>query len=495
MKRKKATQNLQVCKKSKNDFTIGLKELIANPGHSCIVRNISSFLDAKSLAQCRLVSQSWKDLIDNNRPWLVFQLEHIHTKEKTFVDQEAEDKPSVKTTIKERFSEWYKFIQQISRKQSIPRLTEIVRQMWIYMNDQIYDDNPLHSAISKSDTQYVQVLVDCGIDLTMTAQDNGRTPMHYACRFGSKEMVKLLFKHLPTFDSTSRNDYGQTIFHLAVRNQDPQVLKLILDRFRFEDIRDSNGKTIFHLAVYNPDPQVPKLILDMFKYEDVRDNKGGTMIHHAVVGGPKETIQFLLESRQKIGFNLEARSEEGLTILHYACWKRDIEIVDLVFKALEEINSEIDFDTRQNVQATPLHAACMNPKSDVAIQLLQRFPQKINTSEPFGRHILHIACKFGHLELLKYITLTSSFEVDFNVVDVVDQTPLHLASWIGHFEIVNFLFQNYEAKDIDVTKKTNYGYTAEDLARQHGHQNILELLEMWERKSRKSRKSKLIKKT
>ena len=108
---------------------------------------------------------------------------------------------------------------------------------------------------------------------------------------------------------------------------------------------------------------------------------------------------------------------------------------------------------------------------------------------------MHIACKFGHLELLKYITLTSSFEVDFNVVDDVDQTPLHLASWIGHFEIVNFLFQNYEAKGIDVTKKTNYGSTAEDLARQHGHQNILELLEMWARKSRKSRKSKLTKKT
>ena len=188
-----------------------------------------------------------------------------------------------------------------------------------------------------------------------------------------------------------------------------------------------------------------------------------------------------LRPRQKIGFNLEARSNLGSTILHFACWKRDIEIVDLVYKALEEINSDIDLDTQNNRQETPLHAACGNPNSDVAIQLLQRFPQKINISGPFGNHILHIVCKFGHLELLKYITLTSSFEVDFNVVEANNHTPLHHASWYGQYEVVKFLFKNYEAKGID-------GKTAEDLARQRGHKNIMEVLKIWTLKTRKERK-------
>ena len=121
----------------------------------------------------------------------------------------------------------------------------------------------------------------------------------------------------------------------------------------------------------------------------------------------------------------------------------------------------------------------MNPKSDVAIQILQRFPQKINISEPSGRHILHMACKFGHLELLKYITMTSDFEVDFNVVDPYNQTPLHHASWYGQYEVVKFLFQNYEAKGIDVARKTSDGDTAEDLAKEEGHQDILEVLKVW----------------
>ena len=61
-----------------------MKDLLENQGLCHIVRNISSFLDPKSLAQCRLVSHSWKDLIDNDRKWLIFQLEHILNQEKIF---------------------------------------------------------------------------------------------------------------------------------------------------------------------------------------------------------------------------------------------------------------------------------------------------------------------------------------------------------------------------------------------------------------------------
>ena len=313
-----------------------MEELMANPGYCQIVRNISSFLDAKSLAQCRLVSQSWRDLIDHDRTWLVFQLEHIHTKEKTFVDRFPDGEPSVKSTIQERCPEWYKFIQQISRKQSIPRLKETVRQMWIYFG-RIFVFNPLHNAIVRSNTEFVQLLFDCGIDLTMT-DPYGMTPMHYACMYGSIEMVKLLIQHLSAFDATSRNDNGQTIFHRAGHNRYPQVLKLVLDTFKFEDTRDRFGRT---------------------------------MIHEAVKFGPKETIQFLLDSRQKIGFNLEAKTGKvGQTILHLACSYKDIEIVDLVVRALEETNIDIDFDTRNFQECTAVHCACMNETSDVAIKLL-----------------------------------------------------------------------------------------------------------------------------
>ena len=358
-----------------------MEELLTNPGLCHIVRNISSFLDPKSLAQCRVVCHSWKNSIDNDRQWLIFQLEHIHKQEKTFIDY-LKGKSKVKSSIKTRFPEWNAFIEDVSKRQNIPVLKEFVKYMWTYFKDESMNfyRSPLHSTVEKTSIEITQLLIKSGIDLEMKTPDGG-TPMHVACRFGDIEMVQLLVKHQPTFDAS---------------------------------LRTNDGHTIFHCAVSNSDPQVPKLMLDTFRFEDIRTNLGGTMLHHAVFFGPKESIEFLIESRDKFGINLEARTNNGQTILHLACVKRDIEIVNLVYNALEENDYNIDFDTQNENHLTPFHYACMNSNtSDVAIHLLRRFPDKINILGPAGMHILHLACQYGLLDLLKFIVENPDFNIDF----------------------------------------------------------------------------------
>ena len=396
-----------------------------------------------------MVCHSFKNLIENDRQWLIFQLEHIHNQEKTFIDYDSEDKPNIKSSIKTRFPEWNAFIEKVSKRQNIPVLKEFVNFMWIYFKDEFmsYCRNPLHTAVATSNIEFTQFLINNGIDLEMK-NPNGYTPLHTACVHDKIKMVQLLIKHQPTFDASSRTNDGRTIFHCAVGNSDPQVPKLILDTFRFEDIR------------CNP--------------------HGFTMLHFAVFYGPKETIEFLMESKDKFGINLEERTNHGRTILHLACQKRDIEIVDLIHYALEKFNIDIDFGTSDyHHQATPLHYACSNKTSDVAIHLLQRFPDKINVLGPNDKHVLHYACKYGHLELLKYIFGNQDFDIDFNITTQDGDTPLHIACNNGHFEVVKFLLENSKEKGIDIFKKANDQMTAEDLAKEEGHNNILELLEAW----------------
>ena len=356
----------------------------------------------------------------------------------------ATGKSKVKDSIEKRFPEWSAFIEQFTRKQSIQRLKVIVRQMWFYFRDESLSRvaNPFHCFVAHSELEFVRLLVDCGIDLTMT-DPHGMTSMHYACAFGNVEMVELCLKHVPSFNATLRTNKGRTIFHLAARNRDTQVLKLILNTFR---------------------------------YEDITDHQGWTMIHFAVAFGPKETIKFLLESRQKIGFNLEARLNKGCTILHVAFQKRDIEIVDLVFEALEEIHSEIDFDARTNIQATPLHYACINPESNTAIQLLQKIPEKINVLGQNDAHLLHYACKAGHLKLLKYIMENPAIDIDYNVVTLGIQTPLHVACGHGQFEVVKLLLDHSQEKKIDFNKIDQVGNTPLHLACYNGHRDTIKLL-------------------
>ena len=420
-----------------------MEEFLANPGLYHVVRNISSYLDPKSLAQCRVICHSWKDSIDNDRRWLIFQLKHIHDQEKIFIDYIVKDKPKVKSTIKARFPEWNAFIEEVSRRRNIPMLKEIVKWMWIYFKKESIDyyRNPLLHAVKKSNIEIVQILIKSGINLEMKNQE-GWTPLHYACGYGNIEMVQLLIKHTPTFDATSRTD---------------------------------NGWTIFHRAVLNSDPQVPKLILDKFRFQDIRDEEGWTMLHDAVAHGEKETIEFLIESRHKLGINIEAKTHNGKTILHVACCQKDITVVDLVDEALEEINSDIGFETRCENQLTPLHYAIMNKTSDVAIRLLETFPDDFNVLGQFETRVLHFACSHGHLNLLKFIVGNPVFDIDFNVADQGGTTPLHFACHAGRFEVVKFLLENSNEKGIDIYKKNNNQKTAEDYARQNGSEEIVKL--------------------
>ena len=424
-----------------------MKELLENQGLCHLVRHISSFLDPKSLGRCRVVCHSWRESIDNDRQWLIYQLDHIQNKEKLFVDVKKEERPTLKLSISRRFPEWDSVIGKFSRKQSIPRLKEFVKHMWIYFKDKpmSFYRNPLSEAAAKSNMEFVELLINSSIDLDIKSQD-GLTPLHVACRYGNIEIVQLLIKHTPTFDATSRT--GPL----------------------------SPGVTIFHYAVLNSNTQVPKLILNTFNFENIRTISGSTILHYAASYGQTETINFLIDSRHKFGLNIEDTTNDRTTILHFACRKRDIEIVDLVHNALVGLNSDIDFDTVNEKQATPFHYAICNTTSNVAICLLQRFPDKINEVLPGGKHVLHIACEKGNLDLLKYIFGNPNFDIDFNIVDPDGRTQLHYACRYGQLEVVRFLLEDSNEKGIDIFKKDNFLRTAEDYARLKGHTDIVETL-------------------
>ena len=422
-----------------------MEEILENPGLCHIVKHISRYLDPKNLAKCRAVSYSWKNLIDNSRLWLIFQLEHIHNQEKIFIDYDEDEGPEVKTTIKARFPEWNTFVEEVLTRQKIPILKQFVKFMWIYFKDEFsrLSRNPLHDAVEESKVVFVQLLIKSGIDLEMK-DTNGWTPLHIGCLYGNIEMVQLLINHLPTFEASSGTNVGKTIFHFAVENSDLQVLKLILDTFRFEDVSNEDG---------------------------------WKMLHVAVAFGPKETIQYLMESRQELGINIEDRTNNGRTILHLACSFRDIEIAHLVHDALEDINSNIGFNTHcDDGQHTPLRYAIMRTTNDLAIHLFQRFPDKFNFLGHHGIHLLYFACIRGHLGWIKHV-FANAKNIDFNITDHGGATLLHFACYVGQYEVVKFMLENSIKMGMDFTKRNIDQKTAEDYARQKGHKKIVELFE------------------
>ena len=108
------------------------------------------------------------------------------------------------------------------------------------------------------------------------------------------------------------------------------------------------------------------------------------------------------------------------------------------------MKSGIDFNTPNSKQSTPLHFACINTTSDLAIHLLQRFPQRINEMGAHGMHILHYTCGSGNLDLLKYI-FTNFDNIDFNALDEDGETPMDAClneNKSFNAKLVGFLFEN-----------------------------------------------------
>ena len=108
-----------------------------------------------------------------------------------------------------------------------------------------------------------------------------------------------------------------------------------------------------------------------------------------------------------------------------ACRYRDIDIVLLVQDALDEVNSDIDFDTYDERQYIPLHYTIMNESMNQSgsvgsIDLFGVYPELFNVlGGPRGMHVLHIACGNGYLEWLKSVFMIGIVKttIDFNVKD------------------------------------------------------------------------------
>ena len=60
-----------------------------------------------------------------------------------------------------------------------------------------------------------------------------RTPLHFACEYGSKEMIDLLIKEGGDifWDSARRCSTGETAWHNIMRNPDNDVIKSVLSDF------------------------------------------------------------------------------------------------------------------------------------------------------------------------------------------------------------------------------------------------------------------------
>ncbi len=79
-----------------------------------------------------------------------------------------------------------------------------------------------------------------------TVNDDGDTPLHYAVKNEDFELLEILLSYVPDIDV--ENEEGDTALHLAVRTSDIDLVQMLIDYGANVEVKDSKKRTPAILA-------------------------------------------------------------------------------------------------------------------------------------------------------------------------------------------------------------------------------------------------------
>lgn len=192
-----------------------------------------------------------------------------------------------------------------------------------------FDDNtPLFYPILEGEAEIIKCLLDCGasINLNLKYDDTVLTPLHCAIVEGCFEIIKLLVKRGADLEAKSAK--GKTALDHFCRNANLNVVKLLL-RYGAKITQST-----LHLAIKGDDPAIVKLVLD-----------GGADVNHRLI--VKEKYH---------------QRKTAITSLHYAILKEQdtlntFFIIDLLLKNGADVNATDVNAADSLISEKPLHLA------------------------------------------------------------------------------------------------------------------------------------------
>jgi hypothetical protein len=172
-----------------------------------------------------------------------------------------------------------------------------------------------------------------------------------------------------------------TPMHLAVKDGNIDVIKLLLKRGVSPDIKDNTGRTALYTAFTDADPAVVELLLQHGANPDAGDGGGGTLLHLALRRGDADMAVLLLEH----GADPDMPDGSGLPPLHMALAAENI----TVFKQL--LARGADPDAVDNNGVSALEAAYAKSNGEELVRMLLGSGADRSRLEPAVRNALESA--------------------------------------------------------------------------------------------------------
>lgn len=199
-------------------------------------------------------------------------------------------------------------------------------------------------------------------ELVMDEDNDGCTPLHYACRQGAPVSVNNLLCFNVSIHSKSKDKKSPLHFAASYgRINTCQRLLQDMSDTRLLNEGDLHGMTPLHLAAKNGHDKVVQLLLRKGALF-LSDHNGWTALHHASLGGYTQTMKVILDTNLK--YTTDQRDEEGNTALHFAATEGHAKAVALLLS----YDADIILNKQQ---ASFLHVAIHNKRKDVVLTTIR----------------------------------------------------------------------------------------------------------------------------
>ena len=184
----------------------------------------------------------------------------------------------------------------------------------------------IHEAASSGNLDAVQSEVQSGVSVD-AIEDNGCTPLHYACKYCRPSIVSALVKL--GADTGIRDLAGNLPIELAAACNCIEVVKVLLSHGAITHTDAPRFCALHSAAAFGNEEMVDLLIASGVNLEEVADGEEGrTAMHWAVQEGHYAIVSTLLDNNA----NVNSQDENGYTPLIQAVSEGNLDIVQLLLR-------------------------------------------------------------------------------------------------------------------------------------------------------------------
>ena len=257
----------------------------------------------------------------------------------------------------------------------------------------------------------------------------------------------------------------QTALHLAASNGYNDILRALIHAPDVNlNLRTETGHTPIHLAVEHVRTRSVRLLIDAGADINIPDKYQQTALHTATAIGDDDKIVRALIRAPDV--NLNIRTKDGNTPLHFAVARRKEQSLRLLIDAGADINIS------DNQQRTALHLAASNGYDDILRALIDAPDVNLNLRTETGHTPLHLAVEHVRTRSVRLL-IDAGADINIHISGNDQFTALHIAAHFGHDDIVRALI---DAPDVNLNSRDEYGNTPLHVAIMNNRKRSAQLL-------------------